>query len=395
MGQWFAPRGGMAARVACVARVGLALAVAGVGVIAAGSQVGASGTAARRAAVDPYVAHAQAVIKADTARVTHWDGPIAGPKAQHDKLIVFVSATQQNGGIFGVSAGVQQAAAKIGWKVKIIDGQGTVAGQTQALNQALALKPNGIIMGGLDATSQKANLQKAAALGIKVVGWHAGPLPGPIQSPPVFTNIGSSAQQTAMVTADYAIATSNGTAQVVILTDSEYSVAVLKSSTMRREIQKCKACSVLSYEDTPISEASTRMPQLTTSLRQRFGGKLTWMLAINDAYFDFAAPALRSDGVGPAGPPVFVSAGDGSVSAYGRIRAGQYQVATVPEPLNLHGWQCIDELNRAFAGVRPSGYVTPIHLVTKANVGADGGPKNVFDPDNGYRAHYTAIWGVR
>jgi ribose transport system substrate-binding protein len=26
-------------------------------------------------------------------------------------------------------------------------------------------------------------------------------------------------------------------------------------------------------------------------------------------------------------------------------------------------------------------------------VGKDGGPKNIFDPDNGYRDHYKAIWG--
>jgi hypothetical protein len=27
------------------------------------------------------------------------------------------------------------------------------------------------------------------------------------------------------------------------------------------------------------------------------------------------------------------------------------------------------------------------------NVGKDGGPKNLFDPDNGYRNQYKAIWG--
>ena len=35
--------------------------------------------------------------------------------------------------------------------------------------------------------------------------------------------------------------------------------------------------------------------------------------------------------------------------AFQRIREKQYQVATVAEPLHLHGWQTIDELNRAFS----------------------------------------------
>ena len=32
-------------------------------------------------------------------------------------------------------------------------------------------------------------------------------------------------------------------------------------------------------------------------------------------------------------------------------------------------------------------------LVIAANVGKDGGPQNLFDPENGYRNHYKAIWG--
>lgn len=85
---------------------------------------------------------------------------------------------------------------------------------------------------------------------------------------------------------------------------------------------------------------------------------------------------------------------DGSISAYDRIRQGDYQAATIPEPLNLDGWQCVDEMNRAFAGAPPSGYVTPVHLVTKDNINVDGGPRNIFDPGNGYRDQYKKIWGV-
>ena len=106
-------------------------------------------------------------------------------------------------------------------------------------------------------------------------------------------------------------------------------------------------------------------------------------------------PTLRANGVPPDGAPHLISAGDGSVSAYERIRKGEYQIGTVPEPLHLHGWQAIDELNRAFHGEGPSGYVTKVHLVTKDNINADGGDKNSFDPGNGYRDQYKKIWGVQ
>jgi ribose transport system substrate-binding protein len=77
------------------------------------------------------------------------------------------------------------------------------------------------------------------------------------------------------------------------------------------------------------------------------------------------------------------------------VRSQKSQVATVPEPLKLHGWQLLDEFNRAFAHQPPSGYVTPAHLVTKDNIDADGGKNNEFDPGNDYQSHYKAIWGVK
>jgi len=81
------------------------------------------------------------------------------------------------------------------------------------------------------------------------------------------------------------------------------------------------------------------------------------------------------------------------VPAFQRIRQKQYQIATVAEPLHLHGWQCMDELNRAFAGQPPSGFVAPPHLFIASNLDRDGGPNNLYDPENGYKDQYRKIWG--
>jgi len=153
---------------------------------------------------------------------------------------------------------------------------------------------------------------------------------------------------------------------------------------------------VLETVDTPIGDLQNRMGQLTTSLLTKYGDQWTYSVAVNDLYYDFAAPSLQNAGIDPAeGYPRNISAGDGSVPAFQRIRDGQYQVATVAEPLYLHGWQTIDELNRAFAGEAPSGYVAPPHLFIKANIDLDGGKDNIFDPGNNYRDEYKKIWGVQ
>ena len=65
---------------------------------------------------------------------------------------------------------------------------------------------------------------------------------------------------------------------------------------------------------------------------------------------------------------------------------------TVAEPLNLQGWQIVDELNRAVQGEACSGYITAPALVTKEGLKAMG-ESNAFDPQNGYRDAYAALWG--
>jgi len=64
----------------------------------------------------------------------------------------------------------------------------------------------------------------------------------------------------------------------------------------------------------------------------------------------------------------------------------------VPEPLALHGWQLVDELNRAFSKVAPSGYNAPLHLVTVQNITYDGGQKDTFDPSSDFRSKYLSYW---
>jgi ribose transport system substrate-binding protein len=133
------------------------------------------------------------------------------------------------------------------------------------------------------------------------------------------------------------------------------------------------------------------MPAVTRELLARYGQRWTDALAVNDIYFDYAVPELTAAGERSAALRL-LSAGDGSEAAYQRLQAGVFQTATVAEPLNLHGWQLVDELNRLLAHRPVSGYVAPVHLVTPENVGADGGPRLRYDPDNGYREAYRAIW---
>ena len=108
------------------------------------------GTPAAEAMADDPVAAARERVALATAHVTEWDGPTTGPAAQPGKNIVYVSTDQRNGGAAGVGKGVEEAAAALGWNLTVMDGQGTVTGQSSVLSQAIALQPDGIILGAVD-----------------------------------------------------------------------------------------------------------------------------------------------------------------------------------------------------------------------------------------------------
>jgi ribose transport system substrate-binding protein len=325
---------------------------------------------------------------------TVWDGPVTGPKVLPNQSVVYVAQDMRNGGVLGVSEGVRSAVAAIGWTLKIIDGAGSVAGRVAAINQAAALKPDGIVLGSVDAQEERKAIRTAADQGIKIVGWHSTASSGPVEDRSIFTNVTTDATTVAKVAAAYAVQTTNCTAGAVIFWQSGDAIGIKKAETMRDVLKACSTCKLLDYVNTPLADTAARMPQNTTSLLQRFGKSWTIGLGINDLYFDFASPALRSAGVPSSGPPAFISAGDGSVAAFNRVRSGDYQIGTVAEPLHEAGWQLVDELNRALSRQPPSGYVPPVHLVTKDNIQYDGGPNNIYDPDNNYQTRYKAIWGM-
>ncbi len=337
------------------------------------------------------VIQAQEIVSRATLEAVRWSGPESGPQALRGKSIAFVAEDLRNGGIVGVAQGAREAAKAMGWTLKIFDGAGSSAGRAKAFSDALAAKPDGLILCGSDALENNTALTLFANRDVPVVGWHAGARPGPIDGTPVAMNVTTDPLEVARLTAMAAVAQSNGQAGVVILTDSKYSIAMAKAKAMENVIRACRECTLLEVRDVAISESGEKMPAITKELLQRYGKRWTHTLAINDIYFDYSIASLTNAAI-PSDGISLLSAGDGSASAFLRIQAKTYQTVTVAEPLNLHGWQVMDELNRLFAGQPVSGFVAPIHLVNADNIAFDGGKKFQYDPDNGYRDIYRHQW---
>jgi ribose transport system substrate-binding protein len=107
----------------------------------------------------------------------------------------------------------------------------------------------------------------------------------------------------------------------------------------------------------------------------------------------YTVPGLRTAGIDPK--DVVVVTADGGKDAYQAIRSGNsYWSATIAEPLEAEGYHAVDEMNRAFNGVPPSGYREQPYIVTKDNIDQAGGDKNTYIPQNNYAENYKKIWGV-
>ncbi len=367
------------------------LVVAALASLSVGSYAASPAASMNAAASGDIVQEAIAAVEAATGPTDQWYGPTTAPAPQPGKSIVCVNYYAQD--VVGVAwcKGVAEAAATLGWKETTIDTVGTPDSWRSGMQQAIALNPDGIVI-SLDGNSVSGLLEEAAAAGIKVVGIHSSGTPGPHPELNLFTNLSYDPTAQAKLAAQSAIADSNGTAQMIEVTDDQYAIAKTKASTAKAVIEACPGCKHLEYVSTPAGQANQNMPGLFTSWITKYPD-MFYVFSVSDAGFlDPGIPALRSGGVPTSGRIALIGS-DGSPSAYQRIQSGEYQIATIPEPANLQGWQAVDELNRAFNDAEPSGTVWPLHIITKDNF-ATSIVDGVYVPQVDYRSEYTKLWGV-
>jgi ribose transport system substrate-binding protein len=358
----------------------------------AGLGLSASALACAPAQADDLMDQVKAEVQKYAGPQSDWRGPTSGPKMEPGKHIVYMSSNQQNDASREWGLRIVKIADKIGWKVTTVDGHGSPVGWQQAMNQAIALKPDGIVLEA-DAASLKPQLDEAKAQKIVVVGVHSAALPGPQPDLGLFVNVQQDPREIARAQADWIILHSNGKARVVVTAHCEYAIACTKAHATEARLKDCPDCKVLEFSNSPLADAAQRQPALVAAWVQKYGTPL-YITSVADYTADFQVPALRAGGVSP-NDVILVSA-DGNKSAYDRIRAGgQYQQVTASEPYGLEAYDILDELNRAFHNMPPSGFVQTPYLVTPDNIHAEGGDQNSFEPSNDYAKHYLELWGVK
>jgi ribose transport system substrate-binding protein len=335
------------------------------------------------------VDEAKALVKERTQPQTEWKGPTTGPRATTQPVtIVYVSADQSYVSFVNWGRGVSDAAKALGWKAVVLNGQGTVTGTLAAMQQAVSIKPAAIVTSA-DASALQGPIKQALAQNIPVIGIHATAFPGPDPKLGLFNNISSDPAEIGETQAAYVIAQSNGTAKQLHFLDNSFAIARFKAQAATDPVKGCSGCKFVDMVNIPIADQTRRIPSVISGIVAN-QGKGWWGTTCCDNFYPYVASALRASGVNP--DEVHLVGSDGPPSAYDMIRKGEYEVATVPEPSTLFGYEAVDSIVRAMAGQEPSKFVQPTYLVTKDNADSEGGKHNEFIPSNGFACRYMNIW---
>ena len=335
------------------------------------------------------MAKANAKVAKATAHNTHWDGPVDGPKIVPKKRVIFIAGDLSNSATYGAFEGAREAAMAVGWEVLSINCSGACYQGEPIIYQAFKMNANAIILAGIEASTQSAGLAKAQAAKIPVIGWRAASKSTLVEG--LFANLGSHPRDIAQLAALFTATEANSKMGIVILSDNSTAYLSVKSAELIDSIKQCESCHLLEVVDIPIMEAHKKLDAVIDNLHKRYGDKWTHIVTVSDLYFDVieklpAAQILVTNKIKG------IAAGDGSVSAYQRIRSNRLQIGTVAEAAHLEGWQLIDELNRAFNGAIYTGYLPALHVTVEQNISFDGGSQNHFEPENDYKNYYKRIW---
>jgi ribose transport system substrate-binding protein len=335
------------------------------------------------------VDEAKAIVAERTKPQTEWKGPTQGPKAPAgDVTIAYVSPDQAYTPHVLWGKGVEEGAKALGWKVVTFNGQGSVGGTLAAMQQALASNPTAIITPA-DANALQKPIKDAVARHIPVIGIHATAFPGPDPKLGLFHNIVSNPAEIGQTEAAYVIAMSDGKAADIHMVDNSYAIARFKAKATTTPIANCPGCKMLETVNMPLGEASARMTPVLSGLLARYGDSW-WMTTCCDGYYTNVAAALRA--ANASTDKIKLVGADAPPSAYDMIRKGGFEVATVPEPSSLFGYEAVDAVVHAMNGMEPAHFVQPTFLIVKDNVESEGGKQNEFVPSNNFACHYLNIW---
>jgi ribose transport system substrate-binding protein len=356
-------------------------------------------------AADPSKAYAPGVpTLAELYKGTEAAPPTSGPPIAKNKSVIFVSCGQAAPGCAGVPNEMGKPAALLGWNYRIIDGQlNANNGWANGVRQAIAAKPDVIVIHGMNCPDVKQPLEDAKKAGIAVMGLEDVDCNDPLLpgggGPTLFK---AAMQYTAKDKtgadyfyrwgadqADYLINATKGHANIIQTVYTSI-FGAHQQAGQDDELKKCPGCKVVAKISFGASDQTPNGP-----LAQKFRTVLTQHPEANAVMLNFdtdvntAGLSKAIVDAGSAGK-VQVVGGEGYAPALQLIRQSGGLNAEAAHDGHFMAWGAVDALNRYFNGkpLVPEG--VGFRVIDKThNMMAAG--KDYATPID-YQAKYKALW---
>ncbi|MBC3762639.1 sugar ABC transporter substrate-binding protein [Quadrisphaera oryzae] len=384
-----AARALLVAAAATAAALVLAACSSATGATSATGGSGASSAAVPAAVTDAVAAGYQGLSTAP---------PTSSPAVSPGHDLWVVSAFQQVSGLAKIASEAQAAAAAIGWKATVCDGQNNPAQWSTCVRQATAAGADAILLAGVDCAPVSEALAEARRGGVKVTGVASFDCDDPTQGggAPQFdaklgytdgvTGTGDFYEKAGRLRADWVIAKTGGSAKVLHVAFKGVSIGEYLSKGFTEELAaQCPGCSVVGTVAITPSEIG--------QLRQKFDSALLKApdanVVVTDLDFMLSAGVQQSLQQNPSSGRV-VLGGECVQETLDYIRAGGGAQACVGFSNGRAAWAAVDQLNRAFDG-QPGvtdGVGSQI-IDAERNLPAAG---SAYEGDLDYRATYTQLW---
>jgi ribose transport system substrate-binding protein len=388
------------------------VAVAAVGIVATSSSgsaipVNAGNTVASKASAKSASASAAAVVAmAKKALQQDYAGtdrslPKTGPKAAKNRSVWIISCTQSGAGC-ELPANAAEAAGKLmGWNMTVADGQYNPTVYNEDIREAIAANANAIILVAIDCADVEGSLAAAHAAGIKVFGLYSfdcsavgkpNEFNGSINYGPWGGYKNYVENSYAKAIADYAIAKTNGHAQIIELRSNDIAIVQAIDIGFNKEIAKCKGCTVYTKVFNGAEFLGGDLQSYTSEMLDEHPNA-TVVFAPYDAAILLGMGAAVQQAEA-AGSKLILLGGEGLPPNIALIREG-VQTAAFGLPSTWGGWAAIDGLNRVFHGDpqvdEGIGHQTIDlqHNLPAVGQGYDGNARS-----QGFMTNLERIWGV-
>lgn len=350
----------------------------------------APSTSSRGGETDPaVVAEAHAFVETAMAprNAEDSDLPTSGPTAATNKTMVAITCSAAIEGCRAASDAHIEAAAALGWETTLIDGGGSPQGWNDAMESAIALKPDVIALGAILPEAIQGTLQTAKDAGILTLCTQCG---GSGTSQELLdASTGDDVNETiGTYLASYIIAKSDGKANVLMWFYPEFGISKVRFDAAKAVFDECAGCTVDTFE-VKISEWGTTLPGRIQSLIQQ-NPNIDWMYSPAD---ETAIDAMNAVEAAGASGSISVVGGNGNIQALETISASTVYIATAGVSYAASSWAGVDNINRLLNGEPLVDSSSAVRLFDNTNVGeiADG---EYYSGDVDFRAIYSDLWGI-